>query len=232
MTEPDRHPGSERPRWIAGRGRPVVIAAGVLVIVLVSASLAFVLGGGLRGTTSTATAVPAVVATGAATTVPTTGAEMPATTPGPDASATPGTSPDAGPGATAAGEVRATRIRIERLGIDQKIIEGDGIDAPIGKAAHFPGSGWPGGGTNIYIYGHAREGMFIKLWDARKGDTVVLDLADGTQRTYVVTKVLPKVAWDALQYLDPTPTEQLTLQTSTSYYATAPRFVVIAVPQS
>ena len=53
---------------------------------------------------------------------------------------------------------------------------------------------------------------------------------DGTTRTYVVTKILPMVPWDAVQYLDPTPTEQLTLQTSTSYYPTAPRFVVIAVP--
>ena len=40
----------------------------------------------------------------------------------------------------------------------------------MGKAAHFPGTGWPGGGTNIYIYGHAQDGMFIALWDARKGD--------------------------------------------------------------
>ena len=43
-------------------------------------------------------------------------------------------------------------------------------------------------------------------------------------------EVLPKVPLDAVKYLDPTPTEQLTLQTSTSYYPTAPRFVVIAVP--
>ena len=128
--------------------------------------------------------------------------------------------------------IRAKRIRIDRLGINLAIIEGDGIDAPIGKAAHFPSSGWPGGGTNIYIYGHARTGMFLPLWDARKGDVIILDLVDGTSRTYVVTQVLPKVPWDAVQYLDPTPTEQLTLQTSTSYYATAPRFIVIAVPQS
>ena len=64
---------------------------------------------------------------------------------------------------------------IERLGIDLTIVEGDGIDAPIGKAAHYPGTGWPGGGTNIYIYGHAQEGMFLSLWDAKKGDEVVLD---------------------------------------------------------
>jgi hypothetical protein len=45
-----------------------------------------------------------------------------------------------------------------------------------------------------------------------------------------VTVVEPKVAWNALQYLAATPTEQLTLQTSTSYAATAPRYIVIAEP--
>ncbi len=126
----------------------------------------------------------------------------------------------------------ATRIVIARLGIDQRIVEGDGLDAPIGKAAHYPGTAWPGGGSNIYIYGHARVGMFLSLWQARVGDKVVLTLTDGTTRTYVVSKVLPRVPWNDVAYLNPTPTEQLTLQTSTSYYATAPRFVVIAVPQS
>lgn len=126
----------------------------------------------------------------------------------------------------------ANRIQIRRLGIDLKIIEGDGIDAPIGKAAHYPGTGWPDGGSNIYIYGHARKGMFLPLWDVEVGDKVVLILVDGTSRTYVVDKVLPKVPWDAVQYLGPTPMEQLTLQTSTSYYDTAPRFVVITHPAS
>jgi LPXTG-site transpeptidase (sortase) family protein len=134
------------------------------------------------------------------------------------------------PGPSAADGIRASRIEIRRLGIDLRIVEGDGIDAPLGKAAHYPGSGWPGGGSNIYIYGHARTGMFLSLWDAKVGDDVVLTLVDGTQRTYVVDEVLPKVPWDALQYVAPTPTEQLTLQTSTSYTGTAPRFVVIALP--
>ena len=143
-----------------------------------------------------------------------------------------GASPAAPRPSTVDGEpgIQANRIIIARLGIDLAIVEGDGIDAPLGKVAHFPSTAWPGGGTNIYIYGHARTGMFIRLWDARVGDTVTLDLVDGTTRTYVVTKVLPTVPWDAVQYLEPTPTEQLTLQTCTSYYPTAPRFVVIAVP--
>jgi len=127
-------------------------------------------------------------------------------------------------------EVVARRIRIPRLGIDLRIIEGDGVDAPIDKAAHYPGTGWPGGGTNIYIYAHAQKGMFLTLWDAKVGDEVLLDLADRTTRRYLVTVVKPRVPWNALEYLDPTPAEQLTLQTSTSYTATAPRFIVIAEP--
>jgi LPXTG-site transpeptidase (sortase) family protein len=126
--------------------------------------------------------------------------------------------------------IRASRIRIAQRGIDLAIVEGDGIDAPIGKAAHYPGSAWPGGGSNIYIYGHARDGMFITLWNVCVGDAIELDLVDATTRTYVVTQVLPKVPWDAVRYLEPTATEQLTVQTSTSNYPTAPRFIVIAVP--
>lgn len=135
-----------------------------------------------------------------------------------------GSTPGAAPG------IRASRIRIARLGIDLAIVEGDGIDAPIGRAAHYPGSAWPGGGSNIYIYGHARKGMFITLWGARIGDAIVIDLVDGTSRTYEVSRVLPKVPWDAVSYLEPTPMEQLSIQTSTSYHPTAPRFIVIAVP--
>ena len=72
--------------------------------------------------------------------------------------------------------------------------------------------------------------MFIALWQAREDDEVVLDLVDGTSSTYVVTRVLPRVPWDAVRYLEPTAGEQLTLQTSTSYEPMAPRFIVIAVP--
>lgn len=217
---------------MAGRGRPLVIAVGVLLIVLVSTSLAFVLGGGLRGTDVAAIPISTAVATVAPVPDATEETAVPDTTDTPDPAATAGPgAPTATPGTSPAGAIRAKRILIDRLGITLPIVEGDGIDAPMNKAAHYPSTGWPGGGTNIYLYGHARKGMFITLWDARKGDEIVLDLVDDTQRTYVVTKVLPKVPWDAIQYLDPTPTEQLTLQTSTSYYPTAPRFIVIAVPQ-
>jgi LPXTG-site transpeptidase (sortase) family protein len=223
--------------------QPLLILGGAVAIVIIAAGLAFVLGGGLGGgaprspSASPASVVPTPVFSDLPlVTVPPEASPSPAltggpsTTPGESSHGTASAAPTATSAATGQAGIRAKRIKIPRLDINLAIVEGDGIDAPIGKAAHFPGSAWPGDGSNIYIYGHARTGMFITLWQARVGDQVELDLVDGTSRTYVVTKVLPRVPWDAMQYLDPTPKEQLTLQTSTSYYPTAPRFVVIAVP--
>ena len=144
-------------------------------------------------------------------------------------SSAPAVAPTPSPTVAPSGSVVATRIRIERLGIDLPIVEGDGIDAPLGKAAHFPGTGWPGGGVNIYLYGHARDGMFLPLWGARVGDRIVLSTAAG-DRQYAVTQVVPKAPWNALEYLSLGTREILTLQTCTSYQMTAPRFIVIAEP--
>jgi sortase A len=124
----------------------------------------------------------------------------------------------------------AARLRIGRLGIDAPIVQGDGVTVPVTAAAHYPGTAWPGSGSNIYLYAHAREGLFRELWRVRTGDTVELDLATGGTATYQVAEILPLVAWDALQYLDPTSTEQVTLQTCLGYETTSPRFVVIARP--
>lgn len=146
------------------------------------------------------------------------------------ASISTGSAPDAASNESAASAAPGPRIRIERLGIDLPITEGDGIDAPLDSAAHFPGSGWPGDGTNIYVYGHARDGLFIRLKEAQAGDRIVLTMPDGSDHPYAVTKVIPDVPWNAMEYLEPTPTEQLTLQTSTSESETDPRLIVIAAP--
>ena len=149
---------------------------------------------------------------------------MPSQSPGPSGS------PGVSPSALAEPGIRADRIQIARLAIDLPIVDGDGIDAPADKAAHYPGTGWPDGGTNIYIYAHARPGLFLSLWGAIVGDRVDLTLVDGSTRSYVIDQVLPAVPWDATEYLQPTNAEQLTLQTSTAPAESAPRFVVVAHP--
>ena len=226
-----RHRSSGTPDRVSRRARALLALGAILGIAFAAIAVAFVLGGGLAGP-SPSSGTPGT-ADGLGSDFP--GLVTPAPGGSPEFSLPPIAtgSPSAGsvPSGSPAPGIRAKRIRIDRLGIDLPVVEGDGIDAPIGKAAHYPGSAWPGGGSNIYIYGHARVGMFLALWQVAVGDEVVLDLVDGTERTYVVREILPKVAWDAVNYLAATPTEQLTLQTSTSYHPTSPRFVAIAFPK-
>jgi len=209
--------------------RTGILLGGVAVILIAAIAVPLALSGG----PSSSAAPPSSVAA-AAVSFPPASALAPVGS-GPPGSLAPSASRPAasGGGASPLGHaVVATRIVIARLGIDLPIVEGDGVDAPLYKVAHYPGTAWPGGGSNIYLYAHARDGMFLSLWNAKLGDQVVLDLANGAQRTYLVTEIMPKVPWDDMALLAPTPHEQLTLQTCTSYQETAPRFVVIAVPQT
>lgn len=119
-------------------------------------------------------------------------------------------------------------LRLERLGMDLPVVEGDGVTVPEGAAARFPGTAWPGAGSNTFLYGHARDDAFGPLWFVRRGDRLELDLADGTTALYEVTDIDPVVPWNDLSHLAPTDTERITLQTCLTYEPTAPRLVVIA----
>jgi LPXTG-site transpeptidase (sortase) family protein len=122
----------------------------------------------------------------------------------------------------------ATNLRMRRLGIDVPIVHGNGWDAPEDAVAHYPDTAWPGEGSNMYVYGHAREGIFLELWDVRTGDLVEVDMADGTVAEYEVSEIHPIVQYDAFEYLEDTDREIITLQTCLDYAETSPRFVVIA----
>jgi LPXTG-site transpeptidase (sortase) family protein len=124
----------------------------------------------------------------------------------------------------------ALGVRIPRLGVDAPIVEGDGVDVPGHAVAHHPGTAWPGEGSNSYLYGHAREGLFGELWQVRTGDLVEVRLADGRLARYRVSEIRPLVEWDDLSVLQPTTRDRLTLQTCLWYDLTSPRLVVIAEP--
>ena len=209
------------------RGRLAVLVASVVVVVL-AVSVALGMGSG-NGATGSSPSPSGVATRTAGPTTPPSGPASSGTAPTGTLPVVPTATPSDAPVTPPPGIV-ARRIRMDRLGINLQIVEGDGTEAPMGKAAHYPGTGWPGGGVNIYLYAHAQTGMFLTLWDAKVGDDVFLDLADGTSRHYVVTTVIPKVPWDALKYVAATAPERLTLQTSTSYTPTAPRFIVLAEP--
>lgn len=130
------------------------------------------------------------------------------------------------------------RIQMPRLGIDLPIAEGDiarDVDqqkTPEGFAFHLPGTSIPGLGSNTYLYSHARVGMFLSLWNATPGDEVFISTPDHKAIRYVVSEVHPRVPPEDTSWIQPTPGERLTLQTSTGPSPSDPRFVVVAVPSS
>jgi hypothetical protein len=128
------------------------------------------------------------------------------------------------------------RIQIPALAIDLAILEGDierdSVQArtPDNFAFHLPGTGVPGAGANIYLYAHARRGMFLSLWNAKIGDIVWISTPDGKALRYVVSEVHPRVPPDDVSMTTPSTPERLTLQTSTGPNQSDPRFVVVALP--
>jgi len=198
--------------------RSFTVLAGVL---LLAVGIALVAGGGL----------------------PRAGSVAPIALPSPTASATPG--PTASAGATSVAPTPAAtigpipdgyRVLVPRLGIDLPIAEGDvERDVVVQKtpenfAFHFPGTAIPGTLGNSYLYAHARQGMFLSLWNARVGDQVSITTPAGSALKFVITEVHPRVPPADTSWLQPTTDERLTLQTSTGPNSGDPRFVVVAAP--
>jgi LPXTG-site transpeptidase (sortase) family protein len=132
--------------------------------------------------------------------------------------------------ASLSGATRADRVVVSRVGINVPIRDG-ALDAPIAEhvAYRYPGTSWPGGHSNLYLYGHARVGTFLNLKYVRVGDIVQVHLATGAWVRYRVT-IVRRVPWNDGSWTLDTPTERLTLQTCTSWYTTADKIVVVAVP--
>jgi LPXTG-site transpeptidase (sortase) family protein len=198
--------------------RSFTLLAGVL---LLAVGIALVAGGGLPRAGSVA---PVALPSASATATPAASASADSSTASPTPAPTTGPIPD------------GYRIEMPRLGIDLPIAEGDiERDVVIQKtpenfAFHFPGTAIPGTIGNSYIYAHARQGMFLSLWNARIGDQVSITTPAGVALKFVVTEVHPRVPPADTSWLQPSGDERLTLQTSTGPNREDPRFVVIAAP--
>jgi LPXTG-site transpeptidase (sortase) family protein len=126
------------------------------------------------------------------------------------------------------------RISVPRLGIDLPIALGDvQRDVVLGQtpedvALLFPATNVPGTGGNSYIYAHARNAMFLQLWNVQVGDRVRISGPNGTHLDYAVTRIAPRVDPADTTWLDPTGPERLTLQTSTGPTSAYPRFIAVA----
>ena len=128
------------------------------------------------------------------------------------------------------GETKVDRVVVSRVNIDMPVRKGV-IGGTVREriAYHYPGTSWPGGNSNTYLYAHARAGSFLNLKKMRPGDIVRLHLVSGGWVRYKVTKV-KRVAWNDGKWTLLTSSEVLTLQTCTGNTKTADRLVVRAKP--
>ncbi len=120
------------------------------------------------------------------------------------------------------------RVKVPELAIDLPIVEGDGYNAPLYKAAHYPGTTWPGEGGRSVIYAHARPGMFEPLFQAKVGERVEFAGPDGSSRRYVIQQYFARWPVTDLRWLRPTNHEEVVLITCTTYNYNDPRIIVVA----
>jgi hypothetical protein len=137
----------------------------------------------------------------------------------------------------------ATRVVIDSLGIDLPVIAQPDADYPACNVAMYlqdPRLGQPGGGRAVYIYAHARTGMFLPLLTASRrdngagllGDAASVYTSDDQRYLYSIVRVITSVPSDD-HFLDAPLAaigETLWLQTSTGPDATYPKLQVVAEP--
>jgi LPXTG-site transpeptidase (sortase) family protein len=152
----------------------------------------------------------------------------------PDLREVPGEVNNAIQGAVAKPETGYPRLKLTRVAIDLLLVKGDGRTPPVKyEAFTYPGAdhlltGPTTGGSNTYVYGHARTGMFWRLHDLRIGDVVDVDYGSGRVLHYRVAEIHPNVDWKDFSWLQPTPDDRLTLQTCNGWKDDDPRFIVVA----
>jgi len=117
-------------------------------------------------------------------------------------------------------------------------VRGQGPDLypPCDVALYHTAFGQPGQGTTTYLYGHAREGMFLPLLEASEkrdgasliGALVEVYTSDARLHVYEIVRVKRHALDFSLADEAPPGTEQLILQTSEGPAGTVPKLQVLA----
>lgn len=134
------------------------------------------------------------------------------------------------PPATVRVDTQGLKIKMPELNINLDIIEGDGVEAPLYRAAHYPGTAWPGQGGRTVLYAHARVGMFGPLFGARVGQRIQIVHAGGAIQNYDIVEYYPSWPNTDVRWLRATDYEELVLITCTTYNQNDPKIIVVARP--
>ena len=124
------------------------------------------------------------------------------------------------------------RIYSTKLGIDVAIKPGDGKTPPVQPIAfQYPNTaalGSPSG--NTYLYAHDRPGMFLGLHQAKIGDVIIVAMTPTQKLYFQVTEIHSDVAWNDLEWLQPSADSRLTLQTCNYSGDFDPRYILVTKP--
>ncbi len=129
---------------------------------------------------------------------------------------------------TVAVDGRVGLLEIPRLGLSTIVVEGVGKRDLRRAVGHIPGTALPGERGNVGIAGH-RDTYFRPLAGVQLNDLITLTTPAGEYKYRVVSSEI--VSPDAVEVLDPTGDDVLTLVTCYPFYYVGPapnRFIVRA----
>ena len=136
----------------------------------------------------------------------------------------------------APGSVDGWKVSIPQLNIDLPLVQGDGLNVPYFKAAHYPTTAWPGDGGRSFVYAHAQYGppvMFGPLLaQGKTGLDVYVTRPQQPRLHYVIRQYYPAWPDSDLRWLQPSDHEELILMTCTSWNTSDPRVIAVAEPAS
>ena len=122
----------------------------------------------------------------------------------------------------------AAAIAIPKIGLDEIVVEGVGVEELKKGVGHYPDTRMPGESGNAALAGHRTTygAPFNRLDDLVAGDTINVTTRRGTFRYDVTDKkyVTPEDVW----VLDDTPDNRLTLTTCHPKYSAEQRLIISA----
>jgi len=119
-------------------------------------------------------------------------------------------------------------IQIPKIGVDQAVVEGVGVEDLKKGPGHYPGTPLPGEAGNAAIAGHRTTygAPFNRLDELKNGDSITVRTRAGTFRYEVSSSSI--VSPSEVSVLDPTPDNRLTLTTCNPKYSAAQRLIIVA----
>jgi sortase A len=119
-------------------------------------------------------------------------------------------------------------MKIPKIGVDQVVGEGVGVEDLKGGPGHYPGTRMPGELGNAAIAGHRTTygAPFNRLDELEVGDPIEVTTLNGFFRYEVMEQKI--VHPDEVSVLDDTPDGRLTLTTCHPKYSAAERLIVVA----